>query len=416
MRVAACMTAFGVPAGLVNLAVSPTVRAHADVVGVVVLDLVLVVLAAVVWVAPWSRWPERAQGALLVIAPAITIATDRVYGYSAARTAVDGTMLYVVSTTLWIGYTQRRQLVLVLSPLAALPVLAHDAARNGTDNVLPAVGMLVVTMLAAQAISISRDRELALVSQLHKVVGLSQLFEVTVAREHLFDHLRLVVEKGLDASDVTVRRYDESGADAGGPRRVEVVVIPAVGPELRVGATLTTAIPHNARRSFQLLLGEILGRFLEQHHGVTERLRTDPLTRLGNRVAADEALDRLAPGDAVVLVDVDHFKNVNDTFGHASGDAILRQVAGFLRAQLRTTDVLCRFGGDELLLVLQADPDAEVAARAIFERWRAQRPPVSLSAGLAICGDGESGAEVLRRADDALYEAKKSGRARLRVG
>lgn len=415
MRVAACMAAFGIPAGLVNLAVSPAVRAHADLGGVLVLDLVLLVLAAAIWVAPWGRWPERAQGTLLVIAPAVTIVTDRVYGYSAARTAVDGTMLYVVSTTLWIGYTQRRQLVLLLAPLAAAPVLAHDAARNGADNVLPAIGMLVVTMLAAQAISISRDRELALVGELHKVVGLSQLFEVTVAREHLFDHLRTVVEKGLEATDVTVRDYSAGAPDAGGSRRVDVVVIPAIGPELRVGATLTTAIPQNARRSFQLLLGEILGRFLEQHHGVTERLRTDPLTRLGNRVAADEALERLEPGDAVVLVDVDHFKNVNDTFGHASGDAILRQVASFLRVQLRSTDVLCRFGGDELLLVLRANPDAELAARAIFERWRAQQPPVSLSAGLAVCAPGEPGAEVLRRADDALYDAKKSGRARLRV-
>lgn len=414
MRVAACLSAFGVPAGLVNLLVSREVRDYADPLAVVVLDVVLMAVAVAVWRAPWGRWPDRAQLSLLAWSPLVTVATDRVYGYSATGAPIDGTVLYVVSVSLWLGFTQRRYAALLLAPLVSVPVIAHDAMRNGAGNVVPAIGMLLMSVVAAECIALSRDRERALVRQLRKVVSLSQHFEVTVPRDQLLEHLGDVVEKGLAASGVTVHRYDdEASVVPAGRRRIAVTVLPTVGPELRVGATLAEAIPSSARRSFELLLGEILGRFLEQHHGVTERLRTDPLTGLGNRVAADEALARLRPGDAVVLIDVDHFKSINDTFGHASGDAILQQVASFLRAQLRLADGLCRFGGDELLIVLRSSPDAEIAARAILERWSAQQPPVSLSAGLAVCGPTESGTHTLRRADDALYEAKNSGRGRL---
>ncbi len=145
-------------------------------------------------------------------------------------------------------------------------------------------------------------------------------------------------------------------------------------------------------------------------------MRTDPLTGVGNRAAADHALDRLQPGDAVVVLDIDHFKTISDTYGHGSGDVILQQVAGFLRSQLRSTDTLCRLGGDEMLVVIRGDADPALAMQAILRRWAAERPPVTLSAGLAVSRTGEAGRFVLARADEALYTAKRGGRARLCVG
>ena len=198
-------------------------------------------------------------------------------------------------------------------------------------------------------------------------------------------------------------------------RGIDLVVAVPGQAGFRVRASLAKAIPASALASFDLLLEAIVGRFVEQHHDVAVQLRTDPLTQLGNRVAAEEALDRLVAGDVLILIDVDHFKNVNDTFGHASGDAILQHVASFLRSQLRSTDDLCRFGGDELLVVLRDSPHAELAGHAILQRWLAQQPPVTLSAGLARCRSGERGRATLVRADDALYAAKNGGRARLCV-
>lgn len=427
MRVAACFYALGIPAGIVNVVASEQVRAHTDLANVILLDLTLVAVGAVTWFAPWARWPRWTQLSVLVVGSVITVATDHVYGYSAAQAPVDGTMVYVVFSTLWIGFTQRRRIASTVVPIAALPVLISDAARNGTASVMPALGLLAMSIVAAECLAFSRERELSLVRQLRNVVSLSRHFDMTVRRELLLTHIAEMVEHGLGASDVSVAvacANDGHATDASSgarwssapKRRIDVLVTAQHHPAFRVRAALSDVIPVKAIGSFELLVEEIIARLVEQHHEVTSRLRTDPLTQLGNRIAADEALDRLAPGDALVLIDVDHFKNINDTFGHASGDAILQHVAGFLRAQLRSTDDVCRFGGDELLIVLRESAESELAARVILQRWQAQQPPVTLSAGLAVCRTGERGRATLARADEALYAAKNGGRDRLAVG
>ena len=425
MRVAACFYALGIPAGIVNVVASEQVRAHTDLANLILLDFTLVAVSVVTWFAPWARWPQWTQLSVLVVGSVITVVTDHVYGYSAAQAPVDGTMVYVVFSTLWIGFTQRRRIASTVVPIAALPVVISDAARNGTASVMPALGLLAMSIVAAECIAFSRERELSLVRQLRNVASLSRHFDMTLPRELLLSHIAEIVEHGLGASDVAVACVNDAHAtDASSGarwssapiRRIDVLVTAQHHPAFRVRAALSDVIPAKAIGSFELLVEEILARLVEQHHEVTSRLRTDPLTQLGNRIAADEALDRLAPGDALVLIDVDHFKNINDTFGHASGDAILQHVAGFLRAQLRSTDDVCRFGGDELLIVLRESAESELAARVILQRWQAQQPPVTLSAGLAVCRPGERGRATLARADEALYAAKNGGRDRLAVG
>ena len=163
------------------------------------------------------------------------------------------------------------------------------------------------------------------------------------------------------------------------------------------------------------LLSELLRRYVYDRDEISRQLRTDPLTALGNRTAADDALNELQTGDSVMIFDVDHFKNINDLLGHAGGDTVLRQVASFLRAQLRSTDTICRYGGDEFLTVLRATPQPEQIAQGIIQRWTDADPLATLSCGLATCASGDTGPTVLERADQALYQAKRAGRARLRT-
>ena len=157
----------------------------------------------------------------------------------------------------------------------------------------------------------------------------------------------------------------------------------------------------------------------------------DPLTGLYNRRYFDETIARevaLASrnGEALSLValDVDHFKRVNDTHGHALGDRVLQELAGVLRARVRASDIACRFGGEEFLLVLQGAP-LDVAVRRAEEvrsDFEALAIPVTGGAALTVTvsigvtelheldGPGHAIPNALARADAALYSAKRAGR------
>jgi diguanylate cyclase (GGDEF)-like protein len=108
-------------------------------------------------------------------------------------------------------------------------------------------------------------------------------------------------------------------------------------------------------------------------------------------------------------VDLDHFKAFNDTHGHPTGDLLLRNSVRAWRGHLRAGDLLARYGGEEFVVVLPEAGDAPSAVRAI-ERVRLATPGVSASAGVAIWDGREPAAHLIRRADGALYEAKRSGR------
>ncbi len=154
--------------------------------------------------------------------------------------------------------------------------------------------------------------------------------------------------------------------------------------------------------------------------------QTDALTGLLNRRAFDPLLERTL-ADArrnrrplsILMIDADHFKRVNDVFGHGVGDEVLRMLAGMLRLRLRATDVVARFGGEEFVALLPETgmEDGLRTARQLVETVAAQHHPVygtiTVSIGVSTCGDGSTpAAELLRRADEALYRAKDQGRNR----
>jgi two-component system, cell cycle response regulator len=153
---------------------------------------------------------------------------------------------------------------------------------------------------------------------------------------------------------------------------------------------------------------------------------TDPLTGLRNRRYVVRHLEGLLRGDsaAVLLVDVDRFKRINDTHGHAAGDAALRAVAERLKAHLRAADVVARYGGEEFLVVLAgAVPDYALAAAERLRQVLAQDPvavegallSVTASIGVAVAPQGTSSQAATAAADAALYRAKAAGRNRVEL-
>jgi diguanylate cyclase (GGDEF)-like protein len=141
----------------------------------------------------------------------------------------------------------------------------------------------------------------------------------------------------------------------------------------------------------------------------------DPLTGLANRRASGRVLGRLRVGDAVALVDLDHFRHVNNTLGHEEGDRVLRSFGQFLHDELRGRDHAGRRGGEEFLIVLpEITADAAVALFGRLHRsWETIRPhPVGFSAGVALV---EHGGNTIVAADRALYRAKAAGRGRTEV-
>jgi diguanylate cyclase (GGDEF)-like protein len=142
--------------------------------------------------------------------------------------------------------------------------------------------------------------------------------------------------------------------------------------------------------------------------------RTDDLTGLGNRRLGNRLLDELAPGDSVAILDLDHFKEVNDSHGHARGDLLLQELGEFLRTEVRSADTVARMGGEEFMVVFPASAGGGVAAvERLLAAWHAREPLATLSAGAAVHREGRSPSLTYTQADGALYEAKAAGRGRL---
>ena len=159
---------------------------------------------------------------------------------------------------------------------------------------------------------------------------------------------------------------------------------------------------------------------------------TDPLTGLGNRRTLMNCLNRDlavadrygAPETALLFVDLDHFKAINDTYGHDIGDAVLIEVSNCLKRCLRDSDLACRIGGDEFVAVVKLqDVDALEQLKALSNRLLGELvKPVQLSGieielscsvGIAMRQINDDGRALMKRADQALYEAKRQGRGRV---
>jgi len=176
---------------------------------------------------------------------------------------------------------------------------------------------------------------------------------------------------------------------------------------------------------------EALG-FREHLEEQRQKALIDPLTGLPNRAAWSERLEHEIQqwqqhGNtlSLAMLDLDHFKRINDSYGHLAGDKVLKIIATVLRKRLRGSDFIARFGGEEFVLLLPATPPAIGAKlletlRAAIEacpfHFKGERVTITISMGLASFRTGEHSDLVLKRADQALYRAKNAGRNRVELG
>lgn len=220
--------------------------------------------------------------------------------------------------------------------------------------------------------------------------------------------LPLILLAAEDQRQAVLRAFDLGVSDH--------VMRPVDPPELR--ARVRNQL---RRRRYQDLLRDSLDRSLEL-------AVTDPLTGLRNRRYIRrhlESLLRTGSAAAVMVIDVDRFKPINDRYGHAIGDVALKEVARRLREHLRTVDVVARYGGEEFLVVMAGAGEEEAGAAA--ERLRASMAdapvvagpnlslPVTVSIGMALARGQAATEGLIGAADAALYRAKNGGRNRVEV-
>jgi diguanylate cyclase (GGDEF)-like protein len=160
----------------------------------------------------------------------------------------------------------------------------------------------------------------------------------------------------------------------------------------------------------------------------------DPLTGMYNRRYMEESLERELRRAArnyrplgAIMLDLDHFKRYNDTFGHDAGDSVLREFGNFLQTRVREEDIACRFGGEEFVLILpdaslevtrqRADQLREGVKRLQLQHRGQGLGPVTASLGVAVFPEhGANSDDLFRAADEALFQAKAQGRDRVVIG
>ncbi|HEX6733610.1 MAG TPA: diguanylate cyclase [Azonexus sp.] len=261
------------------------------------------------------------------------------------------------------------------------------------------------------------------------------------SREHvaalLEDHLRRLAAG--DATAMSATAEIEQLHKDGSPVHAEVVASFLLDESGQPVAMLGIARNNAERRAAEAELRMVNDRLLQQlqeigqlQEALKEQASRDSLTGCFNRRYLDETLERelwRARREgyplAVVILDLDHFKLINDTYGHLAGDEALRVLAERLRADIRHEDVLCRYGGEEFVILMPRMPLVVAAERA--ERWRASIAAIRVrfgsfelhfttSAGVAAYPDhARMPDDLMQCADDALYQAKNAGRNRVVV-
>ena len=203
----------------------------------------------------------------------------------------------------------------------------------------------------------------------------------------------------------------------------------STGPRRWVEVHLTNLIDNSAVGGYVCNMRDI-GARRNVHMQLVHDAQHDPLTHLANRRLFLERLDhawteRTDATDviAVLFIDVDHFKEINDRLGHEVGDHVLLTIANALSTLLRPTDLVARFGGDEFTVLLDPFQDLDSCARSRGAD-PARRSPgrrastatswtLAVSVGVATSRDANSASELLRHSDEAMYCAKRNGRARV---
>jgi diguanylate cyclase (GGDEF)-like protein len=444
-----------VAAGIITVLDAPLAPRSGGRPGVLaVVGVSSVVAGVVAWLLPWKRWPERTL-LVLVAAAFVLIGTGNTFGDSDPYTYA----VYFVLVFAWIGLHQPVGTALVIAPVAIATYVAplvwsplHLGGDWTSVLVVAPVCVLVGETIArgVAAMRHSRNLDNRRVGDLEAIVGAASLLQAESDPRNVGPTLARVATSILHGEDAVVLLEDGEGrrlsagvhSRTGDPGTVALPPLDAVDQALRDGQPIYQAgtlvvplrgadrvvgavavrLPDGVRPdAFAVhaaqLVGSQAGLALEQQRVIdelTEAALQDPLTGVGNRRRAAVLLEALRADDAVVLIDLDQFKLVNDTTGHAAGDRVLVLLGRYLREEARDADAIARYGGEEFLLVLRGAGDsASAAIERLLEGWRELRPLTTFSAGVAVHQSGRSPAATLGRADAALYKAKRGGRDRV---
>lgn len=255
-------------------------------------------------------------------------------------------------------------------------------------------------------------------------------------QRHLRQMLAGFVDQLARFSESTGAYHDRIGSCA--QRIAEANDISAIGPLLDEVMQETRSMQDEAQRSRDELIAtreqarlaeERIAKLQEELDEASRQMRHDQLTGTLNRRGLEEVFEKEAARAqrrgstlSIGLLDIDHFKKLNDTLGHHTGDAALVHLANVVRKHLRPQDVLARFGGEEFLILLP-ETETDDAYRALIRLQREltreffmadqQKIVITFSAGVTPLGTGESFDAAMKRADAAMYQAKQAGRNRV---
>jgi diguanylate cyclase (GGDEF)-like protein len=261
--------------------------------------------------------------------------------------------------------------------------------------------------------------------------------EMLLSRSYLFDHRRFQLPKALN-DKLNTPVVDREWVDGQWhPEDTLTVQITDVDGDLlgliSVDEPLNGFLPDRAHvQAIEFFADQcaVAVAHARRYEEVRAEALSDPLTGLANRRALDAAVVRAvararrdAALCAVLFIDIDHFKDINDSLGHAVGDAVLQHVGRGLRDRLRRGDLLARYGGEEFVALLpDTDLDAAMRVAEVLRRRVATLDcksltgelPVRVSIGVAQLSDQHMGAgSLVSAADAAMYEAKRQGRNRV---
>jgi diguanylate cyclase (GGDEF)-like protein len=303
------------------------------------------------------------------------------------------------------------------SPGIVTAQVVHGWALVGLGEQHAAVGPL---RAAVRITSATADRAQLASAQLALGRALRRQGDGTTADEHLVSALALATEHGLPRlRRAALRELCTLHADLDDAGRALPYLQAYLADELdRVDERRTRWVELFGRRKSLLETERAAGQLRRQAY-------EDPLTHLPNRRYAEARLDGLlstAGAPALAVVDVDRFKSINDAIGHPGGDVVLRTIAELLVAGVRGDDEVCRWAGDEFVILLP-DTTAEQAERALERIRRSVAKhdwselgldlPVTISVGIASAARGDDRRTLFAAADGVLYDAKRSGRDRV---
>ena len=320
------------------------------------------------------------------------------------------------------------QLMMTFGTLCGIVLLAHGLGlmqgRDPSAGVLGALvaGLVLGLLLAQEAGAMVLGRAYAAMLALCTTWATWQsrgfVASPRNATERVFGLVLLLVVSSSWLRLAYTIAYD-------GPPRIDQLYLPeAVLPAVAATYGVLPIV-------FSTLMLGLVNAMLQQR--LHRRASTDELTGVLTRRALRETAPALVAAElgrggsvAVLILDIDHFKAVNDRSGHACGDEALRLAAATLQAQLRPDAPLARYGGEEFVAIVPVDglPTARAVAERLRlaveqARWRAipgLHTGLTVSIGVAMAGPGEPLDAALARADDALYRAKRDGRNQVQVG